>query len=218
VAIVLMSLTAAFTLLGGAGTTCVAINPIGFGGSFARIAPFQWLYVLFVIVTIAFGAMSGRALFLLLGGRSNAFRYALIALVGGIIVGVIHMLVSRSLRGSSMPVDMVVGVNILTLVVFLLLYFTGLWKPIAEDLYHRSNPAGRAGGLAAITMGSICLTIQHWMAATHTIGGINYADIWHVQFQLLGWVLVVCGMLGMLWGMGLLKRKNLTRITKGVAG
>jgi hypothetical protein len=29
---------------------------------------------------------------------------------------------------------------------------------------------------------------------------------------------VVCGMLGMLWGMGLLKRKNLTRITKGVAG
>jgi hypothetical protein len=38
IGIVLMSLTAAFTLMGGAGTTCVALNPAGFGGKFAGIA------------------------------------------------------------------------------------------------------------------------------------------------------------------------------------
>jgi len=34
VGIVLIGLTAAFTLMGGAGTTCVALDPTGFGGSF----------------------------------------------------------------------------------------------------------------------------------------------------------------------------------------
>ncbi len=33
IGIALMGLTAAFTLMGGAGTTCVAINPTGFGES-----------------------------------------------------------------------------------------------------------------------------------------------------------------------------------------
>ncbi len=45
IGIVLMTLTAAFTLMGGAGTSCVALNPAGFGGNFSGIAPYQWLYV-----------------------------------------------------------------------------------------------------------------------------------------------------------------------------
>ena len=40
-AIILISLTALFTIMGGAGTTCVALNPTGFGGKFAGIAPYQ---------------------------------------------------------------------------------------------------------------------------------------------------------------------------------
>ena len=119
--IVLMGITAVFTLMGGAGTSCVALSPTGFGGKFSGIAPYQWLYILFVVVTFAFGVMGARAVWLLIRNRSNSYRYAVIALVGGTIVGVIHMLVSRSLRGSSMPVDMVTYTNILTLVVFLIL-------------------------------------------------------------------------------------------------
>ena len=41
IGIVLMGLTAAFTLLGGIGTSCVALNPNGFSESMAKLAPLQ---------------------------------------------------------------------------------------------------------------------------------------------------------------------------------
>lgn len=159
VGIVLMGLTAVFTLLGGAGTSCVAINPTGFGGNFSGIAPFQWLYILFVVVTFAFGVMGTRAVFLLIHGRANSYRYAVIALIGGTVVGIIHMLVSRSLRDSSMPVDMVTYTNIITLVIFLIFRIPGLWQSIGFTRSVPSNPAGMAGGLTAPSSGVICLTI-----------------------------------------------------------
>ncbi len=95
-------------------------QPGWFGGSFSGIAPFQWLDILFVLVTLAFGEMGARGVLRLIRNRPNAYRYALIALVGGSIIGVIHLYVSRALRGSSMPVDMVTYINILTLVIFLI--------------------------------------------------------------------------------------------------
>ncbi len=117
--IVLMSLTAAFTLLGGAGTTCVALNPTGWEGKFAGIAPFQWLWILFVLVGLAAGVMGVRAVALLVRGRKNAYRYALIALLLGTGINLIHVFASRALRGASMPLDAVLYTNVLTLVVFL---------------------------------------------------------------------------------------------------
>src|SRR4030065_993565 len=89
VGIILMGLTAVFTIMGGVGTTCVAVNPTGFGGNFAGIAPYQWLYVMFVVVTLAFGVMGARAVLLLIHNRPNAYRYSVIALIGGAVVGVI---------------------------------------------------------------------------------------------------------------------------------
>ena len=83
IGIILMGLTAVFTIMGGVGTTCVAFNPTGYGEKFAGIAPYQWLYVLFVIVTLAFGVMGARATLLLIRNRPNAYRYSVIALVGG---------------------------------------------------------------------------------------------------------------------------------------
>ncbi len=72
VGIVFMSLTALFTLMGAAGTTCVALNPTGYEGEFAGIAPFQWLWILFVLVGIAAGIMGVRAVILLNKGMKNA--------------------------------------------------------------------------------------------------------------------------------------------------
>jgi hypothetical protein len=39
IGIILMGLTAVFTIMGGVGTTCVALNPTGYDGKFAGIAP-----------------------------------------------------------------------------------------------------------------------------------------------------------------------------------
>ena len=49
IGIVLMALTGGFTLLGGIGTSCAALFPTKYD-SMAALAPYQWLYILFVIV------------------------------------------------------------------------------------------------------------------------------------------------------------------------
>src|SRR4030043_678916 len=163
IGIILMGLTAVFTIMGGAGTTCVALNPTGYGDKFAGIAPYQWLYLLFVVVTLAFGVMGARAVYLLIRNRPNAYRYSIIALTGGSIVGVIHIIVSRLLRGGSMPVDMVTYMNIFTLVVFLIFRIPSLWQEIGFGKPGAVLIAGTAGGLASIICGGIVLTIQYWM-------------------------------------------------------
>ena len=93
-AIVLMGLTAVFTILGGAGTTCVALAAGKFGEKFAPLIPYQWLYIFFVVATLIIGIAGVRALVQLIKRKPGAFRSAVIALIAGLIVGGVHMLVS----------------------------------------------------------------------------------------------------------------------------
>jgi hypothetical protein len=194
IAIVLMGLTAAFTLMGGAGTTCVALAAEKFGEKMAPLAPYQWLYVLFVLVTLAIGVLGVRAVVLLIKRRPHAYRDSLIVLLAGVMVGAIHMAVSRSLRGSSMPVDMVVYTTVLTLIIFLILRIPAIWQGINLEKSGTGND--ERPGAAAITLllcGTLTLTIQHWGGPTHTFSGINYADAWHTQLAVIGWGLVLFG-------------------------
>ena len=187
IGIVLMSVTAAFTLMGGAGTTCVALNPTGFGGKFAGIAPFQWLYVLFVLATLAVGAWGVRAVVQLIKGARRSYRQALVVLAAGALIGAIHMASSRALRGSSMPVDMVVYTTIITLVLFLLFRLPGVWTKLGfESPRGGSRKGGTATAAALASTGMLALTVQFVMAPTHTMGGVNYADAWHAALTLIG--------------------------------
>jgi hypothetical protein len=217
VGIVLMSLTALFTLLGGAGTSCVALNPTGFGDTFSPIAKFQWLYILFVLVTVAIGVMGVRGVVLLVKGRKNAYRYSLIALLAGTVVGAIHMAFSRALRGgSSMPVDMVVYTTVLTLIIFLLFRIPGIWQGVDYTRPEGEKKTGKqAAAIALGTSGLLALTVQFLMAPTHTIGGINYADVWHSTLSLLGLVLILGGLATAVYTeFAPLRRKLLVEITK----
>jgi len=185
--IVLMSLTAVFTLMGGAGTSCVALNPTGFGGKFAGIASFQWLWVLFVLVGVAAGILGVRAVVLLIKGSKKAYRAAIIALLLGTILNAIHMLASRALRGASMPVDGVLYTNILTLLVFLLFGIPGIWKSVNFEKPTENEQVGKkAAAFSLLIVGLLTLTIQFMMAPTHTIDGINYANVWHVVMSIIG--------------------------------
>lgn len=190
--IVLMSLTAAFTLLGGAGTTCVALNPTGWDGKFTAIAPFQWLWILFVLVGVAAGLFGVRVVIQLVRGRKNAYRDALIVLILGTVLNAVHVIASRALRGASMPVDAVLYTNLLTLIVFLLFRIPGLWQGV-----HYENPAGSeesgdyAAAISLAVVGLLALSIQHLMASTHTIDGVNYAGVWHAWLVPLGISLLV---------------------------
>ena len=130
IGVVLMGLTAAFTILSGVGTTCIALAAEIYGDKWAPLVPFKWLCILFVIVTVTIGVMGVRAVVMLIKGRPNAYRFTLIALGWGFLVGFIHMLVSRSLRGNSMPVDSVVYMTVLTLVVFLIYRIPTIWHGV----------------------------------------------------------------------------------------
>ena len=194
IGIVLMNLTAAFTIMGGAGTSCVALNPTGFGEKFAAIARVQWLYVLFVLVTLAIGIMGVRAVVLLVKGTKNAYRYTMIALALGILVGGGHMAASRLLRGSSMPVDMVVYTTALALIVFLLFRIPGVWQGVNFEKPVAEKTTGRlAAAIALGASGLLVLSIQFIMAPTHSIDGMNYADVWHSALTLIGLGLVLAG-------------------------
>ncbi len=58
--ILMMGLTAGFTLLGGIGTSCAALFPTNWE-SMAPLAALQWLYILFVLVGIGLGILGIRA-------------------------------------------------------------------------------------------------------------------------------------------------------------
>ena len=203
-----MSLTAAFTLLGGAGTSCVALDPTGYGGKFAGIAPFQWLWILFVLIGVAIGIMGVRAVVLLIRGAKNAYRYALIALILGTILNAVHVYASRALRGSSMPVDGVLYTNILTLIIFLLLRIPAIWQGVDFEKPAGDKKTGtQAAAIALTASGMLALTIQFMMAPTHIIGGINYADVWHTTLTLIGLGLILGGVVTALKTMGTLSRR-----------
>jgi hypothetical protein len=193
VGIVFMSLTAAFTLMGGAGTTCVALNPTGYDGKFAGIAPFQWLWIIFVLIGVAAGVMGVRAVVLLIKGTKNAYRYTIIALLIGTGINLIHMLASRLLRGSSMPVDGVLYTNVLTLIIFLIFRIPGIWQGVGYEKPAGEKKTGKqAAAIALAAVGVLSLTIQ-LMAPTHTLGGVNYANVWHTTLTALGLVLILAG-------------------------
>ena len=123
--------------------------------------------------------------------KKKAYNNTIIALILGLVVGITHMVTSRNLRGSSMPVDAVVYTTILTLIFFLIIRIPSIWA--AVNFEKETSDSKEASGAAAIVMGFLVLTIQYLMSSTHTIGGINYADAWHLVLNIIGGGLVVIG-------------------------
>ena len=191
IGIVLMGLTGGFTLLGGIGTTCAALFPTNYE-SMAALAPFQWLYILFVVTGIAIGVWGIWATIKLVKGASDAYKMSMQTLVVGVAIGFIHIYASRTLRGSSMPVDAVVYTTVLTLIIFLLFRIPFIWHGVdfAKGDTKSNLPAG---GATAIILGVMTLTIQHMMASTHTWGGVNYADVFNASMTVIGLGLLLMG-------------------------
>jgi hypothetical protein len=198
IGIVFMGLTSIFTILGGAGTTCVALAAERWD-SMAAIAPYKWLYVLFVLFTTAIGVLLVRATVLLVRGRPGAYRQSVIWLVAAIVIGVIHIIVSRSLRGSSMPVDPVTYTAVITLVIFLLFRIPGVWQKVNFDKAAREadNVGPTAAAITLVLSGLTTLSVQVWAGPSHTFEGANWADAWNLSMSLVGWGLILVGLAGL---------------------
>jgi hypothetical protein len=192
IGILFMGITAAVTLLGGVGTTCVALNATNYD-SMKAIADYQWLYIAYVVIGVALGILGIRATIQLIRANKGAEKSALLVLVFGVVIGAIHMFTSRALRGSSMPVDGVVYINVLTLVIFLLFQLPKV-KEMSLFQTEVADDASAAGGMTAFVAGLLTLSVQMWAGPTHLLDGINYADAFHNALLGIGSILVLFGL------------------------
>ncbi len=191
IGIVMMAITGGFTLLGGIGTTCAALAPAKYE-SMAKLAPFQWLYILFVLTGIAIGVLGVWATVKLVRGAPDSYLMSIKTLAAGLVVGGFHIYVSRMLRGKSMPVDAVVYTTIFTLAIFLLFKIPAIWQGV-DFTKAKASDNTKAGGTAAIVMGLFTITIQYTMGSTHTWGGVNYADAFNTSMTMIGIGLLLLG-------------------------
>jgi hypothetical protein len=194
VSIVMMAVTAAFTLLSGAGTTCVALAAEDYGEKVEPLVPYKWVYGFFVLFTLAIGVMGVRAVVQLVRGRPKAYRDSLIVLASGLTVGGVHMAVSRHLRGASEPLDSVVYTTLLTSIIFLLLRIPKIWGWVGFEA-----PSGgdvtptNAVAISLLVGGILTLTVPYWAGPSHTWNGVNYADAWQIFLRIVGGLLVLIG-------------------------
>ncbi len=167
------------------------MDPAQYDGMKA-ITSFQWLYILYVVAGVATGILGIRATIKLVKGNQDAEKSVLLALILGIVTGGIHMITSRALRGSSMPLDFIVYITIFTLFIFLLFRLPKL-RELALFEKGSVDESGTAGGLTAIVIGLLVLSVQMWAGPTHILGGVNYADAFHNAMLFIGSVLILFG-------------------------
>ena len=136
----------------------------------AGLVQYKWVYMIFVVVTFTVGVLGIRALKQLVNGKPKAYMNSIIALVLGIVTGVVRMGVSRSLRGKSMPVDMVVYITAVTLIILLIFRIPAIREKV-DFVNKGKDDKGVAGDSAAMVMGMLFLNIHLFMGPTHTFGG-----------------------------------------------
>jgi hypothetical protein len=178
--------------MGGIGTSCVALAAEKYD-SMVGIVPFKWLYQLFVVVTIAIAIYAIRATYRFGKAKQGSYPQAIIILIIGLVVSLIHMIASRMLRGASMPNDARVYMNALTLIVFALFNLKKARQALGLDVPGGADASGGGVGAAFTVMGVMALTVHLFAGPTHTWGGINYADVWHTELQFAGWGLILLG-------------------------
>ncbi len=195
VGIILMALTVAFNLMGGIGTACVALNPTGWSPAMAKLAPYQWLYILLMVVATA-TAIWGIAVTIALarGTSGHAYRDALIVLVISALAAGAQMFASLALRGKGAPQNMRFYLTLFTLAVMLLFRLPPIWKRIGAFRRGGSGDAITTGGLAAFVGGLVALTTPLWAAPTH-IGpdGANWVNVLRAPLLAGGAVVAMLG-------------------------
>lgn len=193
IATVLMGLTAVFTLLGGAGTSCVALAAEKWE-SMAALIPYKPLYQVLVVITIA-DAIAGIWVTIgLARGRKRLYGAALVTLVVGIVAAGVQMFASLRLRGGAAPTNMRLYVTIFTLLVFLLFRLPPIWRKSGLDgSTVDSGSADTAAGLTVFLGGAVVMTTFLWAGPSHTLDGYNWVNVWQVPLIAGGGLLMVAG-------------------------
>jgi hypothetical protein len=194
IVVTLIGLTVVFTLLGGAGTTCVAFGAEKYD-SLVPLVPYKPLYQALVVISLAVGIWGIPVTVSLVRGGAKAYRNALLVLLIGALSAGIQMVVSQRVRGSSAPVNIRFYITAFTLVVFLLLRLPPLWKRVdfAQSIKGDGSKAASAG-TALVVCAIITLTTSLWAGPTHiSPTGYNWVHVLQVPLGAAGWVMILAG-------------------------
>lgn len=195
VAIILMAITAAMNVLGGAGTSCAAFFTRKYPPYWVLIKPvdYRWLYQSFVITTLAIGIAGIAVTVGLVRGRKHAYRNALIVLVIGSLINAIHYFTSLTVIGKAAPANVVFYINVLTLLVFLVLTVPGIRQKVDFTKSGTDSDKTAGGGLAAMVSGVIILSTPMWVGTSHVYMGNNWVYVLSVPIIVIGAGLLMFG-------------------------
>ncbi|HDD61182.1 MAG TPA: hypothetical protein ENF22_01470 [Chloroflexi bacterium] len=199
IAILLLGMTAAINLLGGTGTYCAAFSSnVGYRMAFKAIMDYRWIYQIVMVGTVLTGIAGIMALVKLLKGKPGVYRFTMILLIIGTLLGGTQFFASMILRGKATPANVKFFTNVVTLVYFLILGLPGI-----KDKIDFSNPSDKsetnsAGGLVAFLAGIITLTIFSWAGPSHTFFGENWVFVFETPLLIVGTILIVGGFLTVL--------------------
>lgn len=177
IAIILLGLSAAFTLLGGGGSTCIAFRPEQFGAKWAPFIAIKPTFQALVVISLAAALYGIYAIIQLVKSKPGAYARVIIFLVVGGAASAVQYYYSMTLRGSTAPNNIRLYTTLVTLIVMLLLRFLpGAWERTGF-----SGQAGSAGtrtgtGAALMVCGLLTLTTPWWAASTHMVAGYNTAN------------------------------------------
>lgn len=206
-AIVLMGLTAVFTMLAGVGTACVAWNADKYGKLYAGFVPYMPVFQGLVFVTV-FAAMVGIvAAYALARGDRWSLRVSIIMLVVSLIASAVQMYYSSSIRAVSFFATPPTNVRFyITLVTLIVLAVLGL--PAMRDKVRLGQPgqgSNAAGGLTAFMGGILFMSTPMWAGPSHMLDGNNLVLLVQGPLMLGGAAMSVAGLVSLAasaFGMG----------------
>lgn len=202
VAIILMGMTAAMNVLGGAGTYCAAFsNNIGYRMAFKALADYRWLYQILVITTVSTGIAGIIALIKLIRGKPRVYRFTMIVLGIGVVLGGIQFYASLTLRGAATPANVKFFINLATLLFFLSFQLPGIKDKVDFSQPMEKSEKNSAAGLVSILVGITTLTIFAWAGPSHTYFGENWVFVLEIPLLVVGTTLIVGGFITVLRAM-----------------
>lgn len=197
IAIILMGLASAMMILGGIGTICIAFWPEKYP-TLSMMVPVKPIFQVAAITTIIAGLLGVWITIRLRRFTARNYLYAVLILLLSLATAGVKMYFSSKLRGSVAPTHIRFYLSLIVLLYFLLLRIPGLWEKVQSQA-RPNNESGAGMAVAAIIGGMLTLTVQFWAGPTHTMNGVNYADIWHTQLAVIGWTLMIGGIGFITW-------------------
>lgn len=201
VAIILMAMTAAMNVLGGAGTSCAAFFTKKYPPYWVLIKPvdYRWLYQTFVVTTLIIGIAGIAVSVGLIRGGKSVYRNTMLVLAIGTLLNAIHYYSSITIIGKAAPANVVFYINAITLLVFLILGIPGLRKVVNFSKSGKDVDNATGAGMAAFVSGVIVLSTPMWVGSSHIYMGNNWVYVFAWPIYIFGTFLTVGG-LGLLVG------------------